>query len=595
MTDTPSRIRRRLTLGVTLVLFVLMLVSVLSPDTAQAESPRASGAVIPPPGGVTIVRAGSNGLGAIVQSAPFAVEAIYAFDIATQRFVSFAPGAPTFVNTLQPSHLTPDTLVWLKRPRNDRESDVGTHLSSPATTGPHTLPPPITGGLTVGTVGTTSLSAFLGAQKFSVESLWLFDVASQRYLTHHVGKPSFVNTLDMDGQVVPTTVVFLRRSSEDVTPLVADSQPPLAVANPMVTVSIPSGSPAPASIPAVTPTSTPTAAPTATPTAAATPAPDVQFAGAPSAPSSTSNEGCPTIPQDRLALLNERVGFGRNAEGGAQGCQYVVTNLKDSGAGSLREGATQGDRWVVFAVSGTINLSSPIDVASNTTIDGRGESILIRGNGLYMLEKQNVVISHLSISGSDDDGIQIRRQSTRDIWVNHVTINDVADGYIDITQGATNVTVSWSRFDPSPSRAREKVMLIGANDPGDRDELTNVTLHHNYFNSTQQRNPLIRAGYVHSYNNYITRWDIYGTGVGAGGRLLSERNIYDYDGGHRARAFGAWDDGDANIRSAGDSFLSGASGEEFNASSVAAPPYSYNAATPNDALRSQITAQAGNR
>ncbi len=201
----------------------------------------------------------------------------------------------------------------------------------------------------------------------------------------------------------------------------------------------------------------------------------------------------------------------------------------------------------------------------------------------------------MCISGSDDDGIQIRRQSTRDIWVNHVTINDVADGYIDITQGATNVTVSWSRFDPSPSRAREKVMLIGANDPGDRDDLTSVTLHHNFFNSTQQRNPLIRAGYVHSYNNYITRWDIYGTGVGAGGRLLSERNVYDYDGGHRSRAFGAWDDGVANIRSTGDTFFSGASGKEFNADSVAAPPYPYSAATADDALRSQITAQAGNR
>ncbi len=273
----------------------------------------------------------------------------------------------------------------------------------------------------------------------------------------------------------------------------------------------------------------------------------------------------------------------------------MVTNLNNSGSGSLREGASQGDRWIVFDVSGTISLSSPIQVASNTTIDGRGADVLIRNHGLYMIEKQNVIISHVSITRAGDDGIQIRRPSTQDIWVNHVTINDVNDGYVDVTQGASNVTVSWSRFDPSPSKDREKVMLIGADEPKYPEHLTNVTLHHNYFNDTQQRNPLIRAGYVHSYNNYITEWGIFGVGVGSGGRLLSERNIYDSGGYHRGRAFTAWGRGPAYIRTTGDMFLSGASGKQSSPSGVSAPPYSYSAATANQSLRSLIIDQAGNR
>jgi len=568
-----------------------MLSTVLGSVTAEAESGQVSGAVVPPPGGITIVRAGSADLDAVIQAAPFGIESIFAFNIEAQRFVRFTPGAPAFTNTLAVGDLSADTLVWLKRPRDDRGLATGSPLpNAPALAGPSMLPPPSRGGVTVGTVGTTSIRTFLESQSFGVASVWAFDVSTQRFLTHHVGSPSMVNTLNLDAAIEPSTVVWLRRSPTDATPNVIESQPGLAGANPTGDRSVTATrSPAHESAPAATPTPSATPAPTTTPTAMPVPT------GTPAAPGSGSNSGCPTIPQDRLTLLDERVGFGGQATGGADGCQYVVTNLNNSGAGSLREGATQGNRWIVFGVSGTINVSSPIPIASNTTIDGRGASVTIRNHGLYMVEKQNVIISHVTITSVSDDGIQIRRQSAQDIWVNHVTINDVYDGYIDITQGATNVTVSWSRFDPSPNREREKVMLIGADDPGDRDDLTKVTLHHNYFNNTQQRNPLIRAGYVHSYNNYITGWDIYGTGVGSDGRLLSERNIYDYGGGHRARAFAPWGSGAANIRSTGDMFLSGASGQESNASSVSAPPYSYGADTANDSLRSVVISQAGNR
>ncbi len=573
----------RLTLGASVVIFALMISSVLNSVTAEAEVGRSPDTGVPPPGGITVVRAGSTDLGQIVQAAPFGVESIYAYDIGPQRFLSFTPGVPAFVNTLHSSDLSPDTLVWLKRPKNDRDQTTASVLPAEAgITGPRALPPPSRGGLTVGPVGTTSLRPFVEAQRFGVASVWVFDVASQRFRTYHMGTPSMLNTLSLDAHIEPSTVVWLRRSPTDPAPVDVGSQRVLAGTNP-------------ASSPSLPPflTSAPSPAATATPTS--TPVPQVRASGLPATPTSSSNSGCPTIPQDRLTLLDGRVGFGARASGGANGCQYVVTNLKDSGAGSLREGATEGNRWIVFNVSGTITLSSPIQVASDTTIDGRGARIEIRKHGLNMIEKQNVIVSHVTINGAADDGIQIRRQSTRDIWVNHVTINDVADGYIDITQGATNVTVSWSRFDPSPSREREKVMLIGADDPGDRDDLTNVTLHHNFFNNTEQRNPLIRAGYVHSYNNYITGWNIYATGVGSAGRLLSERNIYDYGGHHRARAFVPWGSGDASIRSTGDLFLSGASGDESDVEGVSAPPYSYRAATADDSLRSQIMSQAGNR
>ena len=53
-------------------------------------------------------------------------------------------------------------------------------------------------------------------------------------------------------------------------------------------------------------------------------------------------------------------GFGAEAIGGRAGSVYVVTNLNDSGAGSLRDGLSVKNRIIVFAVGGGSSLGSGI-------------------------------------------------------------------------------------------------------------------------------------------------------------------------------------------------------------------------------------------
>src|SRR5207248_3473328 len=103
-------------------------------------------------------------------------------------------------------------------------------------------------------------------------------------------------------------------------------------------------------------------------------------------------------PQDEtpwLPAFPGAEGCGAKATGGRGGQVYEVTNLNDSGPGSLRDAVSKGNRTVVFCVSGTIVLKKKLTITQNNiTIAGQtapGDGICLRDQP-FAVSSKNVIV-----------------------------------------------------------------------------------------------------------------------------------------------------------------------------------------------------------
>lgn len=112
----------------------------------------------------------------------------------------------------------------------------------------------------------------------------------------------------------------------------------------------------------------------------------------------------------RHLAFPEAEGYGRFAIGGRGGKVYEVTNLNDSGPGSLREAVeASGPRTVVFRVGGVIPLKSKLVVRNPyLTVAGQtapGDGICVKNYTFGCFEAHDVIIRHIRIRLGDESGV----------------------------------------------------------------------------------------------------------------------------------------------------------------------------------------------
>jgi pectate lyase/pectin methylesterase-like acyl-CoA thioesterase len=202
-----------------------------------------------------------------------------------------------------------------------------------------------------------------------------------------------------------------------------------------------------------------------------------------------------------------------------------------------------------------------LQVPSRTTLIGIGPDAHIVNGGLALNQVSDVIVRNIRFSDAFDhfpawdpkdnaqgewnseyDNLLLRGASR--IWVDHCTFDDGDrpdanaatllgrrmqhhDGLLDITRGASFITVSWNHF-----AQHDKTSLVGGSDRHTEDEgRLKLSFHHNLWEQTRERSPRVRFGQVHLFNNLhlVHEASAFGYSIGVGHRadVLSQHNVWD--------------------------------------------------------------------
>lgn len=224
-------------------------------------------------------------------------------------------------------------------------------------------------------------------------------------------------------------------------------------------------------------------------------------------------------------------GYGKYTVGGNGGRVIKVTNLNDSGPGSLRDAVeAEGARKVEFEVEGDIYLLSPLRIANDSiTILGQtapGEGICLRDCPMS-ISASEVIVRYIRVRPGDkykrdSDGLGGGRYGQHHVILDHISVSWSIDECLSIYK-TENLTVQWCLITHSLTNSKH---TKGSHGFGGIWGGYKATFHHNLLANHSSRNPRISSvdgtKWVDVRNNAIYNW---GFKSGYGGGHHAEVNL----------------------------------------------------------------------
>jgi hypothetical protein len=223
-------------------------------------------------------------------------------------------------------------------------------------------------------------------------------------------------------------------------------------------------------------------------------------------------------------------GFGANTIGGRGGAIFEVTNLNDSGAGSLRACVqASGARTCVFRIGGLIVLQSPLKIVNpyitiaGQTAPGGGITIKLGSSTeVFLTQTHDVIIRYITSRpgpGGENHANQIAKSGTElyNIIIDHNSLSWGVDSNIETWYRVQGATIQWSIIseglnDSTHSKGEHsKGIMIGGykgSDSGGKGS-ENISILNNLMAHNADRNPLMQLCGIAQVINNVTYNPIY--------------------------------------------------------------------------------------
>lgn len=212
-----------------------------------------------------------------------------------------------------------------------------------------------------------------------------------------------------------------------------------------------------------------------------------------------------TVHADNQLAFPGAEGFGRYAVGGRYGTVYHVTNLNDSGNGSLRDAVSSPNRIVVFDVSGVIRLQSRLVFKNNLYVAGQtapGEGITVYGNGVSFSGATNTIVRYIRFrmgSGGDSGKDAAGVANGTNMIFDHLSVSWGLDETFSIS--------SDGKGDLGDITIQNSIISQGlmTHSAGGLIQANHITLYRNLYVDNSTRNNKIK-GTNQYVNNLVYNW-----------------------------------------------------------------------------------------